>query len=488
MNLVAPVWPQGSALAGQKWTGGWFTHVFDPTGGEVYEGYNYLGAGVLLVLAAAGLLTWRARRRRSPTAVWIRPAAQGPAPGAAAPDPAAHDPAVGGPSPSWARRWGPLAAALGLLTLYALGTKPYAGTVQLFAVTLPDRPWMEPFALFRCHGRFFWTVGYAFAAGGLVVLDRLSGVRLRTAVLAAAVLLQAADMSQMIGGLHERFSRPDALHAPAALRGPAFRGRDVRVYPGFFCTTSYTNQRLVRQMAIIAQRQGASINTAETARAPLGSCTRPPPADALVDAAPGDRRITVLLGDDGASSAATNPFARRSDCFSYESVWMCGRDLAGVPGLTPVPGRQLIKATHEDLSLALNTPPSNPALLSGWARPELSGVWSEAPRAVLRLPHPELPPGAYLTVTLDALGYQPPGRAAQRAYVSVKGRPLAEWRMEGGGYHGLQVAVPSELLDAGRPLDITLDLPDIVSPDEVLPGSGDARRLGIGVRGVRSAH
>ncbi len=474
MNLIAPFLPQGSALAGQKWTGGWFTHSFDPTGGQVYEGYNYLGAGVLLVLFCAALLLWREHRPRSAKVSWRKASSAGR-------DAEATD-------PSWARRWGPLAAALGLLATYALGTKPYLGTIHLLTVPLPNRPWMEPLALFRCHGRFFWTVGYALTAGGLVVLDRAAGARLRAGVLLAAVLLQAADMSQMLVGLRSQFSRPDALHVPAALRGAAFARRDVRIYPGFFCTGSYPNQRAARQLSIIAQRQGASINSAETAREPAGACTRPPPADALRDAAPGDRRLTVLMGDDGASSAVTTLFGGRSDCFSTSGIWICGRDLAGTPGLTPVAGTQLIRATRPDLALALGTPAFDAALASGWSRPEPSGVWSDGRRAVLRLPRPDRLAGGWLTVSLEGLGYQPGDRAPQRAYASVAGRRLATWSLEGGGYRSLQVSAPVELLPPGRPVEVVIDLPDALSPNAALPGSGDPRVLGLGLRRITLAH
>ena len=472
MNLIGPVWPQASWLAGQRWTGGWFSHQFDPTGGEAYEGFNYQGAGVLLLLAAAGVVVLR-RRRGSTGPVLLE-------------EPPGLEPRTT-PAGAVRGRWGPLAAALLLMFLYALGTQPYAGAVRLFALRLPHASWMEPLALFRCHGRFFWTVGYALAAGALVVLDRAAGARVRGVVLVAAVLLQAADMSQMLWGLHDRFSAPEALAVPRGLAGPAFRGRAYRFYPGFFCTTSWRTQEIVRQLSLIAQRQGASTNSAETARPPSDGCS-PPPAVARLDAAPGDRRITVLTSENGLPSAVTNLFVRRSDCRSLPSFWLCGRDLEAVEGSTPVNGRALLSAGHLDDTLALTDPRFRAALASGWSGVEPTGVWSDGPRAVLRLPHPALAHGEYLIVTLDGLGFQPPGRGPQRAYVSTAGVRLAEWRLDGGGYRGLAVVVPANLLRPDAPLELTLDLPDALSPNSVTPGSGDPRRLGVGIRGVTLAH
>lgn len=482
MNLVGPVLPQASALAGQTWTGGWFTHAFDPTGGEVYEGFNYQGAGVLLVLAAAGLLLWRGRRRRGASGLVF----MDEAPATSAADAAGED-GVGEDGAVRRRRWGPLAAALLLLFLYALGTKPYAGTLRLLVLPLPHAPWMEPLALFRCHGRFFWTVGYALLAGALAVLDRSAGARTRGAVLVAAVLLQAADMSQMLGGLHDRFSKPEALAVPPELAGPAFRGRDYRFFPGYFCTSSWKSQLVVRQLSLLAQKQGASTNAAETARPPPDGCA-PPPAEVLADAAPGDRRIVVLTTEDGAPSAVTSLFSRRHDCVRADGFWMCGRDLAGVPGVEPVAGAVLRTPAKPDAVLSLGSPGFRATLAQGWSVPEATGVWSDGRRAVLRLPVPVVEPDGFVNVTLDGLGYQPPGHAPQRAVVSVRGRTLARWRLEGGGYQGLPVAVPAELLTPDAPLELAIDLPDALSPNAVTPGAGDPRLLGIGIRKITLAH
>ena len=464
MNIVAPIWPQASALAGQRWTGGWFTGTFDPTGGEYYEGFDYLGAGVLLLLASAAVAAWVARRRR----------------GERAPAPT--------PPSSSLRRWGPLAVGLAFLAIYAVGTKPYLGPLRLFAAPLPHAAWMEPLALFRCHGRFFWLVGYALIAWALTTLEGMRPRRLHVPLLAAAVVLQAADMSQMLYGLHDIFGRTEPLRVPQALVGPAFHGRDYRFYPGYYCTASVLNHVVVRQLSLIAQRQQASTSSAETARAPLGGCSPPPPADALVDAAPGDRRITVLMSEDGAPSPVTGLFSRRSDCASVASFWLCGRDLAGLPGATPVSGASLVDTARVDAVLELGSPAFVAALKQGWGKPEASGVWSIGRRAIICLARPTASRGSALRVSLQALGYQPEGRAAQRAYVSVNGRRLAEWRLDGGGYHGLAASIPAELVAPGSPLDVVIDLPDALSPNAVQPASHDSRLLGIGIRSVTLAH
>ena len=296
--------PAGLGLAGHRWTGVWFTHTFDPTGGQAFEGYNYLGAGLLLLLAAAAFARLRLRT-------------------------AAGRPAGGG---GGLRRWAPLVAVLALFALYAVGPRGWLGQWRVWAVPLPEARWAEPLALFRAHGRFFWAVGYALLAAGVTAVDKLPAASARNGVLAAALVLQAADASELLRGLHDRFSRPDRLVVPAGLTGPAFAGRGYRAYPAYHCSGGELNQTTIRQLALIAERQHGDINTASTARAPEGACVRPVPPEARVDAAPGDRRITVVLGEDGATDALTEQFRLRNDCYAFDQVWLCGRDLGSCRG------------------------------------------------------------------------------------------------------------------------------------------------------------
>ena len=147
-------------------------------------------------------------------------------------------------------------------------------------------------------------------------------------------------------------------------------------------------------------------------------------------------------------------------------------------------GANTIAAEAPTGVIALNTPPANPHLVSGWSAPEASGVWSEARRAVLRLPHPEVADGTALTVTLEALSYRPKGRGPQRLQASVGAERVGEVTLETDGYAPVKLSVPGRLLRRGEPLDITLDLPDAVSPASVEAGSQDKRLLGIGLKSV----
>lgn len=148
-------------------------------------------------------------------------------------------------------------------------------------------------------------------------------------------------------------------------------------------------------------------------------------------------------------------------------------------GIAPAPAEEPATGV-----IALNTPPANPHLVSGWSSPEASGVWTNAPRAVLRLPHVDVPAGGALKISLEALTYLPKPRTFQRADVSVGGERIAELKLVSVGYQPVSLTVPARVIRAGEPLDLTFDLPDAASPSTITPGSPEKRLLGMGLKSV----
>jgi hypothetical protein len=306
MNLLGPVWPHPSRLSGQHWVDvtGWFSGGMDATGGQMFEGLNYLGGGILLLAAIAAVAAVVSRRLRPPT--WAEVA-----------------------------RLGPLAAALLLLALVAVGPKAYVGPRQVWNLPIPGGPVGDALALFRAHGRFFWACAYMILALALAVLAQ----RLRPGVLAAvatvAVAVQLFDVSILLEAVHDRFAAPYAARYPARLDAPAVAGRPWIMFPTYFCSDDAKEQWLMSQLVLLAVRRGGSANTANTARPVGGGCTLP--AELTRSAAPGDRRITVALDRFGRHGRFP-AFAGRADCAAYRDFLFCGagmRELLAAPATPP---------------------------------------------------------------------------------------------------------------------------------------------------------
>ena len=150
MDLLAPVWPSSSAL-------------FPWTLAEVgpWEGYNYLGAGLLLGLAATLLLRWQALGLSL-------------------------------------RRHAGLALAMLALTMFALSQRPTLGNHLLADLAIiPD--WLQNL---RSTGRFFWPVAYAALLLAVVQVARLADRRLAVGLLGALAALQFAVVAGLRHGLY----------------------------------------------------------------------------------------------------------------------------------------------------------------------------------------------------------------------------------------------------------------------------------------------
>ena len=305
MNLVAPFWPQASKLAGQQWTGSWYTGVVDGNGAQAFEGYQYLGAGaLLLIVAMAGFQLVGAVRNRGASGIF------------------------------WAR-WTPMILAMVALTVWSVGWTAYAFKVHVYDLPKPSGQLAEVVGGFRAHGRFFWAVGYLLLALGVAWASRLPR-RAAMAVLIGALAIQAIDTSLLRLGVRQIFGWTDPLAYPIALTAsPKTAGRHWIFAPTYYCTPNYGDLVVMRQLFQAIVRNGGSANTYPTARSSDPPCvvTRP---ETFVDAAPGDRRITVVMANGQQRGGFLNPIAQRQDCYRFAAGVVCGRDLDGIQGLTPV--------------------------------------------------------------------------------------------------------------------------------------------------------
>lgn len=204
-----------------------FPGPFATANREQYEGYAYLGLGVL-VLAAGAVVTAVAQRRGLP---------------------------------SGARRHVPLALALAALTVLALGPTITAGRQVLWSY---DVALLGPLTTFRSNGRMIWPLYYAVVA---LVLGAVARQRhpAATAALALAVALQAGDMSAMRPWIRtlDDFGYRDPLASPVWTVAPRHYRRIVMV-PSNLCARGETVD--LRPFELLAGREGLAINAGATAR------------------------------------------------------------------------------------------------------------------------------------------------------------------------------------------------------------------------------
>jgi Family of unknown function (DUF6311) len=224
MNLLSPFLPQKSGLLPG------FGSVIDATGGQ-YEGFNYLGLGLLL----ASLFVL-------PSEVgWLR---------------------------QNLRRHSALFAALVVVTAFAVSNRVFLGRWQLFELPLPHL--VRVLGTFRSSGRFFWLVGYAQIA--MVVV--LGFHRARPPVvlcLAISAILQLCDVqplrAQMItsiaAGTVENLDSRQVAHV---IRG----ARQLQIIPSWQCSSTEDQLHANIELMLAAARANVPVNSVYNARESYG--------------------------------------------------------------------------------------------------------------------------------------------------------------------------------------------------------------------------
>lgn len=211
MNLLAPV-AQGSLIS--------MPFFVDATGGQ-YEGYNYLGLGLIALVALA--FTRLAR----PGADWQRPG-----------------------------RF--LVVVLAACAVYALSNEIYLGPVHLLHWRAPEFL-MPLFEAFRSSGRFFWVVSYAIVLYVVVRFTNL-GVVARAGLAAAVLLVQAVDLQPTFAAVKQALKREASEPADIAQWNAALAGvKTIHAFPKFKCNGALIREILPLQM--VAASGGYNLTT-----------------------------------------------------------------------------------------------------------------------------------------------------------------------------------------------------------------------------------
>lgn len=208
MNLLSPFWPAGSGVLGIPWS-----DQVDATGHGGWEGYNWLGLGLLLGMAFA-LVAW-----------------------------------PGGAVRMVLRHAG---LALVLVALSALAVSHQVGFGGRIVLDLGPVP--GPLEQFRASGRFFWPVAYVLLVGTMMLLARVA-----PALCLAAGLVQFADAVPLRAELADWAGQrqPWSVDAPA-LRAELARAEALTLLPSWPCVEKEggeaTYALLLETLSLAAER------------------------------------------------------------------------------------------------------------------------------------------------------------------------------------------------------------------------------------------
>lgn len=443
LNLLSPLNPGDNAL--------YFKNLPVIGDGQRFEGYNYLGMGIILLLILV--------IARKPAEL----------------------------RELWSKTLQPLTIASVVFILLALSVRVTFGNHILFTVPLP-RFLFNLLAAFRASGRLFWPVHY------LLVLAAVAGVvtvvpspNARRAILATALVIQYFDLVPLRDGVAAaaRALHPNPLVSndwPQAVT----RHRHLVILPALQCGQESSPGGLEAwpYFARLVARSGGTLNSAYLGRISpqtIDLDCRSAPADLVHD---GPRRDTAYVLDEKlVLSVLERPqlsyYCRRVDGFN-----LCTYDPAHskksrllMDVIAPVYelGTEFRSERPTPKSLLLGNFDARP----GWGR------WTTQEFASIdfRLQHTPRR-GLLLKVEVENVNVSD-RHPLQRAFVSVNRRPVGELDFRFPEKRGERsVVIPAALVRKGSLNEIRLDLPDAVAPRD-LGINQDGRLLALYIHRFR---
>ncbi|MDX9670474.1 MULTISPECIES: DUF6311 domain-containing protein [unclassified Pseudomonas] len=422
---------------------GWSFVLADiPTAGGDYEGFNYLGLGVLLLVPLA-LITWyrngvslKALLGRRPLLFW----------------------------------------ALVGLTLFALSNQIGVG-LQTFSYPLPKFV-VGLSNIFRASGRMFWPVFYVIVIVLIYLVVRGYRPRIAMGLLALALVVQVTDTRIAWAGLRAAKMVPEASAWASPMHDPFWDSAAAH----YKSIRAVTPKNQPDQWQAIADF--ASIHGLKTDAAYLGR-TSPKALDKMqrmtqsqLASGQYDTDSLYILDDDALMLAVksihsdTDLLTRVDDFVVLAPGWKhCDQCLAMVDqgrAMSPIP------LSQPGLVQTFNR--STRQLAKGWSTPEAWGTWSDGQDAELLL---RVSPGTR-AIVIDALAFAMPPNLSQRVIVSINGVEAYSTRLT--QVQGNRLEIPLSAAQAAEEnLTVRLQLPDAISPKK-LGFNDDARVMGLGLK------
>lgn len=278
MNLISPFVPQRSGVFPAL-----RDVMADATGGQ-YEGFSYLGIGVLMLLLMT--LPWLVGKLRE-----------------------------GLQDHGW---------MIGLsvcFTLFALSNIVYLNGLRVVAIPLPT-PILHAAAMFRSTGRFFWPVMWSMAALAIAAPIPFYG-RYGALLLGLAIPLQWIDTQPLRQALAASTRAPAQPHIDlASWRSAIERHDSVRVLPQYSCLKHSVgwNAELTVQLQLLAALANRPINSVYAARF-AADCG----AEQKIDGTPraGRRQLSVFLDEFSGFARMQQLAATNSVCRAGSGIVVC---------------------------------------------------------------------------------------------------------------------------------------------------------------------
>jgi hypothetical protein len=451
MDILSPLNPMG------------WSHILRdlPSDPGEYEGFNFIGTGMLLAILL--LLAARVGGGRMPL----------------------------GPLGLSA----PLLAVLCVLTLVALTNRPSLGPWQL-VIPLPEAV-LTMLSVVRASGRFFWPVIYLVFLLTFLVAVRTYGERRAGAVLAVCLVIQIVDTSAAWHNIRgTKMVKPSSRWGDPGsnLADNAFWSIASKHYANIRTVPQGTSLLGWNEISLAAANNGMGSTAATLARidpmkwvnaqkkmaADIESATYEPDSIYVLD---NGWALRTLLSLDPSRDILTRVDGLNVLVPDYGRCGDC-------PPLKPLQISNFAAEVSIGTDIMFSAGSSGAiSLLGGWSIPEAWGTWTVGKNSHLILP---LPAGADtntkpMRLSINAQGLLGKGHPSQTVTVSVNGVTVGQIRFDNVHNRGSRtLPVPLSVLTRGRQgiIDVSFEIEQPVRPTDLGMGP-DNRELGMGLIAMR---
>jgi hypothetical protein len=443
MNLLAIVDPDAE----------WSRILNDIGGGSGdYEGFNYLGLGmILLAIPALFILAQKPR-------TFLK------------------------------FRLLPLFILSVALFLYAISNCVALGPKELHTFPLPER--LEFFAnSVRCSGRFFWPVFYLIYAAILYLL--FNNLRRLAAIITCCVMLtvQIADFSDVWARMHEMFLTKYVWHSP--MESPMWEDLG-RTYKKLIFVLPLTDESALTWLprADYAAKHHMAVNSGYFSRVERGKIVKSQ-GKLTTEMFNGDfhEDSLYIFGDDKLWDIATSRATDADACGVLDGyrIFAPGFMKDGTHRLDSFAKASpdaSITLSDENNRIQFRKGAGTRSLIRGWSNPEPWGTWSDSDTACVFVRLKSIPQGA-IELQIEGCSFVNNLHPSQQIEVFVNDDRVGILTYSNKKNDSVQrIHIPHYLAaDNNGALLIMFHSPDGISPKELGVGD-DPRVLGIGLKSI----
>lgn len=417
-----------------------------------YEGFVYLGLGLILVLLFALPMMAKYRQR---IVQLVR---------------------------------GHVLVALSLICLLLFALSNNIG-IGPWTFTIPLTPKLFSIAsILRASARMFWPVFYVISIAAIYFLIRGYSKKIAAAILGIALLIQIVDTSGAWLEIKHKINHPGSQ--PESSLADPFWQDAAKHYSKVVRVPVWNEQAIWEKFASYAAQNRLGTNSVFMGRVDQQKIERSNQRIEKILAEGKFDSDTLYIVEDNyvpkfiqAMNPQSDLIARFDEVNVFAPGWNACKDcqkVSNVAQIDPtVPFDRLTKL-GERIDLSRFGKYAKVYLGAGWSVPENWGVWSLDKKARLELPLPAQMPKA---LVIDTQAFVTGAHPEQVVEVWVNGENQASAVLTQRFGNQIKVNLPSKVMSAGK-LKLELVFPKAVSPKALGIGS-DERPLAIGLEAVR---